>query len=88
LIRIDKPGRVRSVNWKDLSPDGGKSKMSEEKRIDSKTSPAEDLTKTSKAGAPQLKQEELNEVSGGGGVIHDPFTITKKEDTSSPKLYE
>ncbi|HXX14848.1 MAG TPA: hypothetical protein VEJ47_08085 [Candidatus Eremiobacteraceae bacterium] len=36
----------------------------------------------------QLKEKALDEVPGGGEVIHDPFSITMRQDVSSPKLYD
>jgi type VI protein secretion system component Hcp len=57
--------------------------MSDEKNIPTKN---DDLTNTKNAD-PQLNQEALNNVSGGGEVVHDPFVITKLQDAASPKLY-
>ncbi len=35
----------------------------------------------------ELSDAAVEKVQGGSGVIHDPFTITMRQDSSSPKLY-
>jgi len=46
-------------------------------------SPAKPVSITKKDG--ELSEEQLNEISGGK-VTHEPFSITKHIDSSSPKV--